>query len=211
MKWLNSKSLKACLVLGLTAATLLSSMAQPVPNTNEAKTEVLWLGQAGFRIKTPGGQTIVIDPWITGGPKAPPTYKADIAALGKVAQMADVSMDNLKESLQGLQAVTGDAAQGFGKGGHALHKFLVNGPLHKQACTCAADLARVLEHCHGGTRYCRIQVGIGKHNVGRLAAQLHRQALHVAGGGPYNFLAHFRAAGKCNLVDSWVVNDQGTR
>ena len=84
MKWLNSKSLKACLVLGLTAATLLSSRAQPVPNTNEAKTEVLWLGQAGFRIKTPGGQTIVIDPWITGGPKAPPTYKADIAALGKV-------------------------------------------------------------------------------------------------------------------------------
>ena len=84
MKWLNLKSLKACLVLGLTAATLLSSMAQPVPNTNEAKTEVLWLGQAGFRIKTPGGQTIVIDPWITGGPKAPPTYKADIAALGKV-------------------------------------------------------------------------------------------------------------------------------
>ena len=84
MKWLNSKSLKACLALGLTAATLHSSMAQPAPNANEAKTEVLWLGQAGFRIKTPGGQTIVIDPWITGGPKAPPTYKADIAALGKV-------------------------------------------------------------------------------------------------------------------------------
>jgi L-ascorbate metabolism protein UlaG (beta-lactamase superfamily) len=84
MKWLNSKSLKACLVLGFTAATLHTAMAQPAANGTEAKTEVLWLGQAGFRIKTPGGQTIVIDPWVTGGPKTPPTYKADIAALGKV-------------------------------------------------------------------------------------------------------------------------------
>jgi L-ascorbate metabolism protein UlaG (beta-lactamase superfamily) len=84
MKWLTFKSLKAGLVLSFTAVTMHSSMAQPIPNANEAKTEVLWLGQAGFRIKTPGGQTIVIDPWITGGPKAPPTYKADIAALGKV-------------------------------------------------------------------------------------------------------------------------------
>ena len=84
MKWLNSKSLKACLVLGFTAATLHTAMAQPTANGTEAKTEVLWLGQAGFRIKTPGGQTIVIDPWVTGGPKTPPTYKADIAALGKV-------------------------------------------------------------------------------------------------------------------------------
>ncbi len=48
------------------------------------KTELLWLGQAGFRITTPGGKIIVIDPWITGGPKAPPAYKADLAALGKI-------------------------------------------------------------------------------------------------------------------------------
>jgi L-ascorbate metabolism protein UlaG (beta-lactamase superfamily) len=42
------------------------------------------LGQAGFRIQTPGGKTIVIDPWITGGPKAPAQFKADLSALGKV-------------------------------------------------------------------------------------------------------------------------------
>ena len=48
------------------------------------KTELLWLGQAGFRITTPGGKIIVIDPWITGGPKAPPAFKADLAALGKI-------------------------------------------------------------------------------------------------------------------------------
>jgi L-ascorbate metabolism protein UlaG (beta-lactamase superfamily) len=48
------------------------------------KTELLWLGQAGFRIKTPGGKLIVIDPWITGGPKTPVQYKTDLSALGKI-------------------------------------------------------------------------------------------------------------------------------
>jgi L-ascorbate metabolism protein UlaG (beta-lactamase superfamily) len=49
-----------------------------------AKAEILWLGQAGFRIKTPGGKTLVIDPWLTGGPKTPAPFKTDIGALGKV-------------------------------------------------------------------------------------------------------------------------------
>ena len=48
------------------------------------KTELLWLGQAGFRITSPGGKIIVIDPWITGGPKAPAAFKTDLAALGKI-------------------------------------------------------------------------------------------------------------------------------
>jgi L-ascorbate metabolism protein UlaG (beta-lactamase superfamily) len=49
----------------------------------QGKTELLWLGQAGFRIKTPGGKVIVIDPWLRNGPKAPAAYK-DPANLGKV-------------------------------------------------------------------------------------------------------------------------------
>jgi len=48
------------------------------------QTEVLWLGQAAFRIKSPGGKTIVIDPWITAGPKVPAEYKSNLSALGKV-------------------------------------------------------------------------------------------------------------------------------
>jgi len=50
----------------------------------QGKTEILWLGQAGFRIKTPGGKIILIDPWITGGPKTPPQYKNDLAAIGPI-------------------------------------------------------------------------------------------------------------------------------
>jgi len=69
MKWLQKIGLNTCLVLGLTAVGINSSLAQQAPKAPEAKTELLWLGQAGFRINTPGGKTIVIDPWITGVPK----------------------------------------------------------------------------------------------------------------------------------------------
>ena len=59
--------------------------AQPQPSVAATgKTELLWLGQAGFRIKTPTGKVIVIDPWLTSGPKTPEPYKTDLSALGKV-------------------------------------------------------------------------------------------------------------------------------
>ena len=47
------------------------------------KTEVLWLGQAAFRITTPGGKVIVIDPWLRTNPKTPPQFKA-LESVGKV-------------------------------------------------------------------------------------------------------------------------------
>jgi L-ascorbate metabolism protein UlaG (beta-lactamase superfamily) len=47
------------------------------------KVEVLWLGQAAFRIATPGGKVIVTDPWLLKNPLTPDKYK-DLAALGKV-------------------------------------------------------------------------------------------------------------------------------
>src|ERR1700704_543230 len=47
------------------------------------KVDVLWLGQATFKITTPGGKGIVIDPFATGNPKTPADYK-DLAKLGKV-------------------------------------------------------------------------------------------------------------------------------
>ena len=84
MKNLQSFCLKACVVFSLGALGIQGSLAQPAPKPSEAKTEVLWLGQAGYRITTPGGKTIVIDPWITGGPKAPAQFKSDLSALGKV-------------------------------------------------------------------------------------------------------------------------------
>ena len=73
----------AALVSGCAAPS--ASSSTPVSNTaSAAKTEVLWLGQAGFVIKSPGGKMIVVDPWINGGPKAPAQLKGNLAALGKV-------------------------------------------------------------------------------------------------------------------------------
>ncbi len=56
----------------------------PTPSPASGKTELLWLGQAGFRMTSPGGKNIIIDPWISTGPKAPAIYKKDLSALGKV-------------------------------------------------------------------------------------------------------------------------------
>lgn len=47
------------------------------------KVEVLWLGQSAFRITTPGGKVIVIDPWLINNPRTPAQYK-NLEALGHV-------------------------------------------------------------------------------------------------------------------------------
>ena len=79
-----------CSTLVATALTLMGGVSTTAhaqadkPAVASGKTELLWLGQAGFKIQTPGGKTIVIDPWITGGPKAPAAFKADLSAVGKV-------------------------------------------------------------------------------------------------------------------------------
>jgi L-ascorbate metabolism protein UlaG (beta-lactamase superfamily) len=37
--------------------------------------KLTWLGHATFRVETPAGKTIVIDPWVTGNPKCPDEEK----------------------------------------------------------------------------------------------------------------------------------------
>jgi L-ascorbate metabolism protein UlaG (beta-lactamase superfamily) len=47
------------------------------------KAELLWLGNAAFRITTPGGKVIIIDPYLTRNSKTPEQYK-NLDALGKI-------------------------------------------------------------------------------------------------------------------------------
>jgi L-ascorbate metabolism protein UlaG (beta-lactamase superfamily) len=70
--------LGAALVVALSFA--LSAALLPAQS---GKLEVHWLGQATFKITTPGGKVIVTDPFLTGNPKTPAEYK-DLAKLGKV-------------------------------------------------------------------------------------------------------------------------------
>jgi L-ascorbate metabolism protein UlaG (beta-lactamase superfamily) len=77
------------LVAGMISVMLLSPVASAQTQTTskanaQGGAELLWLGQAGFRIKSPNGKMILIDPWITGGPKTPPIYKNDLAAIGPI-------------------------------------------------------------------------------------------------------------------------------
>ncbi|MDX2086500.1 MAG: metal-dependent hydrolase [Kofleriaceae bacterium] len=53
-------------------ASLGTAMAQPAPagkpapkDKVAAKTEVTWLGHAAFRVVTPSGKTLLVDPWFT--------------------------------------------------------------------------------------------------------------------------------------------------
>jgi L-ascorbate metabolism protein UlaG (beta-lactamase superfamily) len=36
---------------------------------------ITWLGHATFVLKSPGGKRIILDPWVTGNPSAPPSAK----------------------------------------------------------------------------------------------------------------------------------------
>jgi L-ascorbate metabolism protein UlaG (beta-lactamase superfamily) len=69
---MRSKALVA-LALWLLAGTALA----------QQQIEVLWLGHSTFRITSPTGKVIVIDPFLKKNPRAPSKYK-DLAALGKV-------------------------------------------------------------------------------------------------------------------------------
>ena len=64
-----------------TACTLPPAPAASTASTPKA--ELLWLGQAAFRITTPSGKVIVTDPWLRPNPKTPAEYK-DLTKLGKV-------------------------------------------------------------------------------------------------------------------------------
>ncbi|MGZ5906188.1 MAG: metal-dependent hydrolase [Reyranella sp.] len=49
----------------------------------QGKTELQWFAQSAFKLTTPGGKVIMIDPWLTGNPKTPTELK-DLDKLGKI-------------------------------------------------------------------------------------------------------------------------------
>ena len=79
-----TQSITLCTALLLSVSMTSCAQISTAAPAVTGKTELQWLGQAGFRIKSPSGKIIVVDPWITGGPKAPAVYKADLGALGKI-------------------------------------------------------------------------------------------------------------------------------
>jgi L-ascorbate metabolism protein UlaG (beta-lactamase superfamily) len=68
-------------ILGTIAAACLAFAG--AAEAQQGKTELLWYSQAAFKITTPGGKVIMIDPWIMGATKIPPELK-DLSKIGKV-------------------------------------------------------------------------------------------------------------------------------
>jgi L-ascorbate metabolism protein UlaG (beta-lactamase superfamily) len=64
-------------------AGLMLLCASSMSFSQTRKAELLWLGQSAFRLTTPSGKVIVIDPWLRTNPLTPPEYK-DLEKLGKV-------------------------------------------------------------------------------------------------------------------------------
>ncbi|MBL8359541.1 MAG: metal-dependent hydrolase [Rubrivivax sp.] len=73
--------MKIRMLLGLAAALALAACESMAPTTavapaaTAAKVEVMWLGQATFRIISPGGKVIVTDPWLRTNPLTPAEFK----------------------------------------------------------------------------------------------------------------------------------------
>ena len=94
-----------------------------------------WLGHASFRLDTPGGKRIYVDPWLDGNPKCPEAEKqperCDIVAithghgdhaggaaeLGKRFQSRLVCMNELAYVLEELHGYPNASSGGMNKGG----------------------------------------------------------------------------------------------
>ncbi|UXH79830.1 metal-dependent hydrolase [Roseateles amylovorans] len=80
-----------CMAVAALAATgAIAQVAAPERSSPAAsdsrpagQTEVVWLGQAAFKITSPGGKVIVIDPWLKANPQTPPAYK-QLESFGRV-------------------------------------------------------------------------------------------------------------------------------
>ena len=78
--------MKTLLMLGAAWALAACGTVTAPPPTSAAagpKVEVTWLGQAAFKIVTPGGKVIVTDPWLRTNPLTPPEYK-QLETFGKI-------------------------------------------------------------------------------------------------------------------------------
>jgi L-ascorbate metabolism protein UlaG (beta-lactamase superfamily) len=69
--------------LGIALAFCLALGGAQPAWTQDGKVHLLWLGQSCFRVTTPGGKNIMIDPFILQNPKTPAEWK-DLDKLGKI-------------------------------------------------------------------------------------------------------------------------------
>ncbi len=119
-------------------AFVLATLATAALADDVKKVHMQWLGQSCWKITTPGGKVIVVDPFLVKNPKTPAEYK-DLSKLGKVdlilvthahfdhfADAPDLAKMNnaplwgpagLDDQIQALGILPPELAPRFGKGG----------------------------------------------------------------------------------------------
>jgi len=65
--------------LALLVLVAAASLAVAAPETKKPATTITWYGHAAFRIETPNGKTLLVDPWLTN--PSNPTGKADVKTV----------------------------------------------------------------------------------------------------------------------------------
>jgi L-ascorbate metabolism protein UlaG (beta-lactamase superfamily) len=71
------------LIAAVMTIALAAALGSGSARAQSGKIELLWLGQAAFKITSVSGKVIVIDPFLTNNPKTPAQYK-NLDALGKI-------------------------------------------------------------------------------------------------------------------------------
>ena len=90
-----------------------------------------------------------------------------------------------------------------------VHELVVDRLLDDQSGAGRADLAGVQEHGGQGEVERDLQVGVGEHHVGVLAAELERDLLHRARGGGHDPAAGLEPTGERDQVDPRVDRERG--
>ncbi len=89
----------------------------------------------------------------------------------------------------------------LGGGDELVDERAIDGLLHQKARRRDADLAGIAELVGGQQLHGAVEIGVLEHDRRRVAAELHRHALHVLAGERGQMLAHRGRAGERDLAD----------
>jgi L-ascorbate metabolism protein UlaG (beta-lactamase superfamily) len=80
--WVRQHVLKAGIALITIILTIVLAGWHSASNAQSGNTQLLWYGQSAFKLTTPSGKVLLIDPWLEN--PLNPNGKADLAALKQV-------------------------------------------------------------------------------------------------------------------------------
>ena len=189
-------------VVALLVLALIASIVQPVSAANKIK--VTWIAHATFEVVSPGGTTLLIDPFILKNPKAPAAMKdlslyqpnailvthshfdhsADVAAIAKATGAKVVgASDHIRSfDLAKGQDLRGNPGGKIKVGDIVIH-FV---PAMHSSTPGGRPVGFVLEFTDGRTLYHTGDTGI--FGDMELIQELHAPNIILlqAGGGPFN-------------------------